>query len=205
MPNQGALGHILRTVLAPQGIDIEMQFLPWARAKRVAEQDPEMIGYFPPWELGIEDGFFGVKMVSSPVGFAQRAENPIEWSNLDDLTGLKIGYIPEYGNPEDFMARVDSGDIVGDAVPHDLNGLRMLSRGRLDAVLTDPYLTQFYLQNDSQLGQSDIEFNDRFLVEHMMYIAFEDTAENRERAKIVKEAFKDIDFEKMISEYINKI
>ncbi|MEP1930410.1 MAG: hypothetical protein ABJJ37_03945 [Roseibium sp.] len=129
----------LRSALKQLDIELEVDFMPWTRAKAVASSE-EYVGYFPAWPEEVVSGFEPTRPISlSEVGIVQRAGVDIVWSDLLDLfNSYRIGFVRNYVYPDSIQELIDRhyGQDQGSENEHDL--ARTLAAGRIDIALTDP-------------------------------------------------------------------
>lgn len=205
LEKQGAGINALREALATVGVELEVEFMPWRRAKAVAGADEEYVGYYPSWPSEVEEGFFGSEVVfTSPVGFAQRADDPISWEEPADLTAYEVATVGAYIYPDAFQALLDDGTVSASEVNDDAAALQMVNGGRVDAAAIDRHVMAYNLQTHPGLaGASDsITFHDNILVDYDLVIAFDERPENRERAELLKEALGNVDTQTLIDDYL---
>ena len=129
----------LREVLAQGGIELRIEFYPWARAQKLASTE-EYIGYFPAWPEEVYKGFVGSDPVDySYVGVLTSLGSGVEWSGLEGLfQNHSVGFVRTYTYPEIVETLKRRYPDAADPAPHELSLMRKLSRGRIDAALTDP-------------------------------------------------------------------
>ncbi|SDF44883.1 amino acid ABC transporter substrate-binding protein, PAAT family [Limimonas halophila] len=205
LKKQGAGIHALRTALDTVGVDLKVKFMPWKRAKGVARNNPNVVGYYPSWPSEVVDGFFASQTVfKSPVGFAETESRPIDWQKPSDLADHRVGTVGAYIYPESFQKLVDSGDISTVEARDDATALRMLKDDRVDTVAIDKYVMRYHLNTNPALkGFGDqVSFDDKALVNYDLVLAFADNAENRERAKTLKKALGNVDTQQIIADYL---
>jgi polar amino acid transport system substrate-binding protein len=206
MPEQGAGIHALREALKTEGIDLEVRFMPWKRAKAVAANDDSVVGYYPSWPSEVIDGFFASETVfTSPVGFAERSDDGISWQTPRDLTQYMVGTVGAYIYPDSFQKLVDDGSVRTTEVDDDATALRMVGAGRVDTAAIDKYVMQYQLNTNPGLSgmSGDLSFDEKTLIDYDLVIAFVDNADNRGRAETLKAALGNVDTQKLISEYLD--
>ena len=139
----------LREVLARAGIELEIEFYPWARAQRLASTE-EYVGYFPAWPEEVYEGFVGSDAVDySYVGVLSHRRSGVEWSGLEELfQSHKVGYVRTYTYPEVFETLKAQYPQAVDPAPDELSLMRKLSRGRNDVALTDPQVMLYTAEKD---------------------------------------------------------
>jgi polar amino acid transport system substrate-binding protein len=208
MPKQGAGIHALREALKTEGVDLEVRFMPWKRAKAVAGNDEGVVGYYPSWPSEVIDGFFASETVfTSPVGFAERTDDGISWQRPEDLTKYVIGTVGAYIYPDNFQNLVDDGSVRTTQVDNDATALRMLGAGRVDTAAIDKYVMQYQLNTNPDLSGigGTISFDEKTLIDYDLVIAFTENTKNRTRAETLKKALGNVDTQKLISEYLENL
>ena len=148
LPDHGKSIVKLRQALQLSGIKLEVEFLPWARAKTTATQ-PGYIGYFPAWPEEVEENF-----VASP---------PIDWSeisimarrricipdNIDSLFARHIvGLVKTYQYPEEIDKAAKRYSDNVDQAPDENSLVRKLARGRCEVAITDPSVMKYYAKKN---------------------------------------------------------
>lgn len=179
---------------AKAGAKVEIKVFPWSRAVNLAKSDPAWIGVYPEYYAEAEDVekggsrcYYSKSFGNSPLGFAQKADKPIAWSSHDDLKPYTIGVVEGYRNEDKFDAMVASGDIKVDAAPSDAVNIRKVAGGRIDGAVIDREVMEYLLENDPDLAglKGKVTFNDHLLIEHGLFICFE----NSEAGKKVRDMF----------------
>jgi len=201
---EGAGIAALRHVLQTMGDDLEVEFLPWARAQRKAAQENDIIGYYPAWPSEVYDGFFASEVVfRSPVGFAELREDPVAWQSLEDLVGQRIAIVSTYTYPDEFQALINSGRLEVVEAESDAAALRMLARKRVDAVAIDKFVMTYLLTNDPSLKTvaEQLQYNEKDLVSYELVIAMRDTEANRTRAEQLKSVLRKMNAQALISDF----
>jgi polar amino acid transport system substrate-binding protein len=133
----------LRKKLEGAGVRLEVEFLPWARSKKVAQGDG-YVGYCPAWPEEVDPGFFA----SVPIGYSEVAviagRGDVRFSTLEEVfKSLRVGLVESYVYPKEIqrLAKVHSQN-VSFVQDEDILA-KMLYRGRFDVVLTDPAVVRF--------------------------------------------------------------
>lgn len=206
LPKQGAGVHVLRKVLKTEGVDLEVRFMPWTRAKAVAGNDDSVVAYYPSWPSEVIDGFFGSETVfTSPVGFAEMKDDPISWDKPADLGNYTIATVGAYIYPDSFQKLIDDGTVETIAVDNDATALRMLGAGRVDAAAIDKFVMRYQLNTNPALKemQGKVQFNDKVLIDYDLVVAFTDTPGNKDRAKTLEKALANVgDTQRLIRNYL---
>jgi polar amino acid transport system substrate-binding protein len=208
LEQQGAGIHALRTALETVGVNLKVRFMPWKRAKAMARRDAGIVGYYPSWPSEVVDGFVASTPVfRSPLGFAETTNQPLEWSELDDLRGRKVGLVKTYIYPEALEQRVADGSIDAVRSNTDLTALRLLARGRVDTVAIDKYVMRYYAATDPRLANKDasIMFDETVLKNFDLVLAFRDTAANAARAETLRKALANVDTSELIASYLARL
>jgi polar amino acid transport system substrate-binding protein len=186
LPGQGKGIEQLRKILSSEGIELEVVFLPWARAIDTAKNDSSFVGYYPAWPEEVVDGFFrSGKVFDSPLGLIERKDNPIAWSSVDDLKGMVIGIVASYGYPAPFMALAENGAVKTDESKDDTFSLLKLAKGRTDGALVDTEVFAYLVSTDPDLAEASerLQVNPKRLEVKDLVIAFKDIPENKVRSE----------------------
>lgn len=136
MPNQGAIAVVFKAAMAAEGIDVEYDFLPWARALEYAKNG--ISAGSPGWTKTPErdvDFLFSEPFVNCVDGVFYLKEKPVEFSSVADFKGMRIGVINNLTYGKDFAEAQARNEFKTDLAPASENLLKMLLRGHVDAVI----------------------------------------------------------------------
>ncbi len=119
---------------------------------------------------------------NGPLGFAQRADQPVTWQSLDDLKGKKIGVVTGYVNTTEFDEKVASKALSADATSSDSQNLLKLGNGRLDLAVIDQNVMTYLLESNPQLKDvaANLGFNGKILEDKSLHVCFTNSAKGKE-------------------------
>lgn len=177
LDGQGLSTTIVTRALALAGFRAEVEFLPWQRAVGTGLGDEGFAGYFPEYRsAGLEAGrcLLSHPIGSSPLGFAERADNIIPWHDLTDLTGRRIGTVRGYVNTDAFDTAAAAGHLSVEPAVDDVTNLRKLAAGRLDMVVIDANVLTYLLKTVPELAPvaAQVHFNARALENKSLHVCF---------------------------------
>ncbi|MBO9479170.1 transporter substrate-binding domain-containing protein [Shimia sp. R11_0] len=200
LPEGGILVSVLEKALAKSGHSLSVEYLPWARSQKKAADDPSVLGYYPAWPSEVQEGFFASPVIySSPVGFVQRQDNPINWTTLEDLHGLTVVVVRSYEYPEEFEALMASGAIAVQEASDDAQLLKMVAGGRGDIGVIDRFVMAEMLTTPEMAKVKDkVAYNERNLVEYPLVLAMRDTPENQALAVALDSALQQMPVDEMV-------
>ncbi|MBO9425136.1 transporter substrate-binding domain-containing protein [Labrenzia sp. R4_1] len=190
----GPSSDAVKAAFEKAGIAAEVAVFPWNRAINLAQKDPEWIGVYPEYyaedsdaEKGGDRCLFSKSFGVSPVGFVQRKDSDFSWSSHDDLKAHKIGVVRGYNNEEKFDGMVAAGDIAVEEADDDSQNILKVAGGRSDAGVIDKLVFEHLAQNDPAVAKvaGDLKFNDNLLIEHGLFICFE----NSDAGKAARDKF----------------
>lgn len=207
LPDGGLSTHIARQAFARLGMDLKVTFLPWQRAVRLAaEPDSPYVGYFPEylpptptqWRISASLGI-------SPLGFAMRADRPIEWQTLGDLAPYRIGTVSGYINTAQFDAMAAAGSLRVESATSDELNLLKLTRQRLDMVVIDREVFHFLMNESPRLSpwRGAIQFSPHTLEQKSLHIMFKPDREVLRRR--FDEALQHLDIPRLTQEYRQRL
>jgi polar amino acid transport system substrate-binding protein len=136
MPNQGAIAAVFKAAMSAEGVDVEYDFLPWARALEYAKNGTSAGS--PGWTKTPErdvDFLFSEPFVNCVDGVFYLKEKPVEFSSVADFKGMRIGVINNLTYGKDFAEAQARNEFKTDLAPASENLLKMLLRGHVDAVI----------------------------------------------------------------------
>ncbi|MEM9633979.1 MAG: hypothetical protein AAGA50_21795 [Pseudomonadota bacterium] len=175
----------LGKLLAQAGIDLKIDFMPWTRAQTVAAS-PDFTGYFPAWPEEVLDGFVASEPVSwSMVGIAQRSDNKIEWSTLDDLfLNYRVGFVRTYVYPSEMQRQIYRYYEPEDGAENEKDLARVLAAGRVDVALTDPIVM---LHTAQELSLEGIDEAVTILQRHPLVLAFAKQEDYEDKLRLLND------------------
>ena len=148
MLSQGNSIQKLRTLLKKEGIELIVEFYPWARAQDIARGE-DYVGYFPAWPEEICEGFIASPPVDwSDIGVLTYMNSGLEWTNLEDLFNDKIGLISTYTYPESITKLAQARPQNVDPTPNEMSLLKKLSAKRLKSAITDPTVMHYLAEKE---------------------------------------------------------
>jgi len=166
LPELGATSLVVKKAFEQAGYTVQIDVIPWNDAISRAGSG-EYDGYFPEYySRGIEQNFIFSKHIGdSPLGFAERKQNAINWKRIDDLKPFTVGVVDGYVNTEMLDQWIAEEKLEAIKARDDVSNIFNLISGKTDLAAIDPYVFQYHLMNMEQL-QNDkdlIRFNDTLL------------------------------------------
>jgi polar amino acid transport system substrate-binding protein len=180
---QGAATAVVRAAFASMGVSVKVEFFPWARAVMLGTSDKSFDGYFPgyPDAERMRKSYASLPIGSSPLGFAQRMDNPINWQDISDLTGLRLGVVNGYVNTMDLDAAIAADQVHGDVAPSDQSNLTKLFMARVDAAVIDRHVFEYLSLTDPTIAAQGgkLEFNKKILSNRDIHVFFKRTPQGQ--------------------------
>lgn len=159
LPHHGVASRIVEEAFALQGIQVQWEFYPWARALRSAEHgksDGSAVWLRSPER---EQAFFiSEPVVESGYYLFHRKDHPLDWREVSDLQSLRVGGAIDYDYGQAFQQAERGGQLKVRRLSSEEQGLRMLLAGRLDVfpidkvVAFDMLHSQFSREQRNQLS-----------------------------------------------------
>ncbi|MFW5497996.1 MAG: substrate-binding periplasmic protein [Maridesulfovibrio sp.] len=148
LPDQGKSIAKLRQALQSIGIILEVEFLPWARAKAMAVQ-PEYIGYFPAWPEEVNEGFIASPAVDKSKIAIMAPRHICIPDSIDYLFAKHIvGLVKTYKYPEEITEPAKRYEDNVDQAPDENSLVQKLIRGRCEVAITDPSVMDYYAKKN---------------------------------------------------------
>jgi polar amino acid transport system substrate-binding protein len=150
LSNGGSMLALVERAFAATGNSVQVDVLPWARAKLQLSHG-KYDGLLPLWPAEVQ----AANLVSSraldysELGFFVRADTPIQFTDLSELRGRKVGTTRGYIYPQHIM---DSGIVAEDGTD-DLINLRKLAAKRFDLVLLERRVGEHLLSQNPDLAK----------------------------------------------------
>jgi len=191
LTEQGYAAALVRAALATQGVSVEIEYLPWARALHDARRGA-FDGIFPEYfdstretEFVFSDPFPG-----GPVGLYKRKTDPIAFAvnpaidmegALRSIAQWRIGVVRDYLNTPVF----DAADYLRrQAAVDDAANLRKLIYGRVDLIFIDFHVARHLLGKQMASRASQLEPLLPALENKSLYIAFSRNAGRHEALRL---------------------
>ena len=179
MPDQGYTAALIRAAFAAQGVKVEIEFYPWARAlhlARTGEVDGLMPEYFDPSR---ESEFeYSAAFPGGPLVLYKRRGDAIAFSAdpvknqdaaLRALKSKRFGVVRGYLNTPVFDA---ASYLIKEEASDDATNLRKLVYGRIDLAVIDRRVAEHLIRTEYPDYASKIEPMDPPLADIPLYIAF---------------------------------
>jgi polar amino acid transport system substrate-binding protein len=144
LPNGGAVINIVVQAFRHSDYQVQVQYLPWARAiSEVRDGNFDGMVAIPYSKEEEAKLAFSSPIHTAQLGFYKQRDRTIEIKEINDLKLFRIGTVRGVSNPVEFnAARPPSFESLDDAT-----NLRKLAIGRLDLVLTDKLVGKYLLEN----------------------------------------------------------
>jgi polar amino acid transport system substrate-binding protein len=168
LSNGGSMLALVERAFAATGNSVHIDVLPWARAQLQLSHG-KYDGLLPLWPNEVE----AANLVSSraldysELGFFMRADTPIKFTDLRELSGRRVGAARGYVYPQSIM---DSGIVPEDGAS-DLINLRKLAAKRFDLILLERRVGEHLLSQNPEL-EKIIVWQGSVLVRIPMSIGF---------------------------------
>ncbi len=180
--NHGYSIQKLRTLLQQEGIELVVEFYPWARAQEIAKQDG-YVGYFPAWPEEVGEGFIASSPVDwSEIGVMTYKGSGLEWTTLEAVFQEEVGLVTDYVYPKPIEKLARSQRRNVDPTPNELALLRKLSAKRITAAITDPTV-MLYLANKVRIDNVRML---KWLDRVALVLAVRDAPENEEKLRVLE-------------------
>ncbi|WP_159084805.1 substrate-binding periplasmic protein [Dongshaea marina] len=171
LKQQGILSEITRSAFERAGYQLIIAFLPWKRALEHARKglyDGVMAGYFTKERTA--DFIYSRSIGESQLVFFKLSERQIDYKNLDDLKGYRVGVINGYHYTTDF----DQANYIRKVKANNLfKNMQRLVAGRLDLVASDEAVGFDLMKNHfSKQEQRQVSVLSPPLETNKMYILF---------------------------------
>ena len=154
--NKGWVFQLAVAILSQKGYQVEVRFMPWARAVQQVEsgkidilfpeyyiEDTAPSDNFPKKTrrdlLALSNAFPG-----GEIGFVKRKGDDISYDgNLLSLRGSTIGVVRGYQNTPEFDLMMDNGEFATVEAVDDLQLVRLLKANRVDLIIGDLSVLRF--------------------------------------------------------------
>ncbi|SCA55874.1 conserved exported hypothetical protein [Candidatus Terasakiella magnetica] len=176
-----SLGYVaLKNILDKIDVTLEIEYLPWKRAKYLPLVDDQYIGYYCAWPEEVDKGFFAsVPIFHSPIGLISRKRMRTTGAQ-GDLSDKSLGLVKSYVYPAPYETHP-----MQERVDTDATLIKFVLLGRVDYGVIDQYVYNYLIETNPELKavSTSLKFYDNKIEEKPLVIAFRNTKENRKRAK----------------------
>jgi len=212
MDNNGYVHEIVSESYKRAGIEVDIRFLPWARAVKTAETG-KRDGLFPEYydESRLKNFVFSESFPGGPVGLYKRKDNKISYvvdpqhkqtEALKALKQYRFGVVRGYVNTKEFD---EATFLTKDIAKSDETNLKKLFKGRIDFIFIDKYVAKHIIVRKYPHFLSELEFMEPPLEVKPLYIAFSKKAKNyQEKLKAFNDGLKKLREEGMLDKILEK-
>ncbi len=157
MKNQGPISEITHKAFQEVGYEVDIKFVPWARALAEAEKGDYdiLVGV---WHSAEREKWmaFSDAMMENELGFYKKKGDPITFTDYAALkaNGTKIGIVRGYVNPEGF----DEAKMNVDEATDDLTNMRKFIGGRTQLVIIDKQIGAYIVKSNMADSIGTIEW-----------------------------------------------
>ena len=180
---KGTLTKGLSDLLEKEGISLVVEFYPWGRAKKIA-QNSDYIGYFPAWPEEVIKGFKASPVIGwSEIAVFKRKGAEVKYDSLKELfTNYKVGIVGSYIYPEEISRYIRNYHFNVDKAPNEISLVRKLVNGRHPVIITDPEVMKYYsgILNISSIEPVGV------IMRKELVVAMRDEEENKKRIELLE-------------------
>ena len=167
-PTQGISLEIVRAALGTQGYEVDMEFMPWARAEdKVKEGEIDILPNTWTTDKRKEYLLFSDPYATNDVKFIKRKGDHFEYDGLDSLAGKTVGIVRGYGYPEEF---IKSDGFKRDEATESLTNVKKLVVGRIDLTLEDRIVLIDLLKKKEPKFLEEVEFTKNALTSQTLSV-----------------------------------
>ena len=167
-PKQGLSLVVAREAFKTQGYELEMKFMPWARAEAgVVAGEFDILP-----DAWMTDARRKVQVYSAPyaensVKFIKRKGDPFEYNGLASLNGKTVGVVRDYNYGDAFASASGFKREPVDAV---LTNIDKLLLNRIDLTLEDEIVASSLMSRKDPALPGKVEFTRNALSSNKLYI-----------------------------------
>ena len=169
LKNNGFITEVIRAAFEKEGYKVKVEFYPWLRCKKMAENG-ESDGMYTLWHTEEREKWFVFSNPIPPqnaIGFYKRTDREITFEAYQDLKPYIIGSVLGYAYPPEFMM----AELKDSVFYTDEKLITKLVQGRIDLAIIDrlqgAYLlkTKFLTKNNQfEFMEPPLEMRQQYLV-----------------------------------------
>jgi polar amino acid transport system substrate-binding protein len=167
-PDLGIAIEITRAAYKTQGYEIEMKFVPWARAiDGVKEANYDVL--LSTWHTNERAKFllYSDAYLENRIKFIKRKGNDFEFDGLKSLTGKNVGVVRGYGYGDAFLNASNFNRPEGKDV---VTNIKKLVAKRIDFTLEDEIVARAMLKKQAPNLLNEIEFTENALSTNSVHV-----------------------------------
>lgn len=169
LPHQGAVSEIIRQAFLSQGIEITIEFMPFARAYRESQQ-AKYVGLIGAWydKERTQHFYYSQPLYANQIVFFKRKAERIVFRDYHDLAQqrLRLAMVQGYLPPEGLLD--NQPNVV--QVAQDEQALQMLAKGRVDLVPADKLNGLYLISSKPQQYPVELDWMTPVLENRPMYL-----------------------------------
>lgn len=187
LPDHGTISRKVRKAFHQVGVNVEFGFFPWKRSLALAAQGS--------WDGSVawrktpereRDFYFSEPLFYCNYVFFHRRQRPIDWRQLAELRGYRIGATLEYDYGPAFRQAWQQRSIQVDVADTDEQNLRKLLAGRIDLFPVTREVGEFLLQTRFTPEEAaQLTYHPRPLLTQPMYLLL--NRKRPEHAQLIKQ------------------
>jgi len=167
-PSLGIIVEITRAAFKTQDYEVEMKFVPWARAiDGVKEADYDVL--LSAWHTKERAKFlyFSDAYLENKIKIIKRKGDSFEFIGLQSLTGKNVGVVRGYGYGDEFSNATNFKRPEGKNV---MTNIKKLVSRRVDLTLEDEIVARAMITKDSPELLNEIEFSKNALSTNTVHV-----------------------------------
>ncbi|MDH2433478.1 transporter substrate-binding domain-containing protein [Pokkaliibacter sp. MBI-7] len=165
--DQGIATQIAREALALEGYQVEMIFVPWARALEGTRSGMFDMIIDAWWDSDrSRDFMFSRPYLDSSVKFLKRKSDPFSYQGIESLSGKNIALIRGYAYNDVFLRNTNYNRLEVRAFAQ---GINMLLEGRIDLMPENETVARYYLLQNNPHALQQLTFSDNPLSQNLLY------------------------------------
>ena len=205
----GAAAVVATEAFHSMGYKLIIHFYPWNRAVAEAKITPSVAGYFPEYMSpeNRENFTYSEPLGTGVLGFVEKSDQPIFWSELKDLRSRIIGVVPGYLNTSTFDRLRVTGQIQVSGAENDATNVIKVAQGRIPMAIIDREVLDYLVDHDPGVTpyRGRVQFNSRPLGVTELFICFKKGLPGESWAEIFQEGLSRIDSMGIFSNALNAI
>lgn len=179
LPGKGYVYEIVNEAFKSMGYQVEIRFVPWARAVDEGETG-HVDGIFPEYmdEGRLASFVYSASYPGGPLGFLARKDSKIsipgdlQKDQTRTLQGMKqysFGVVRDYVNTKEFDG---ASFLKKDVADSDEQNIRKLQAKRSDLIVIDKFVAQYLIKTKLPQAASELEFLEPPLEVKPLYVLF---------------------------------
>ncbi|MEF1288427.1 substrate-binding periplasmic protein [Vibrio sp. M260118] len=177
----GFAAQIITAAFTSQGYQVEYQFFPWSRVYHKAQKgECDATAIWMHTQERAEHFFFSDEISNEEFVFFYNVDQPFDWKELKDISGLKLGGGLEYSYGPDLDKMIEENKVEITRMKTTEQNMLQLAHNRIDIVPEEVHIGYHKLERLPNELKAKITHHPRSFSQNSNYLMFPKAKQNSE-------------------------